>query len=147
MGPKGVLTKDKEEKLVKYMEDMLKLGHPLTPTNLKMKVAKITQFRSTVFKEGIPGRSWLKWFRTRHHTLVLRIPQALDQNRAKNLCPPMVSTFYENLTNLYNQQHYELHQIWNVDEFGANTSRNGVGRVFAPKGTRSVQTITFNEKE
>ena len=34
MGPNGVLTKDEEKKLVKYMENMLKLEHPLTPTDL-----------------------------------------------------------------------------------------------------------------
>ena len=34
-----------------------------------------------------------------------------------------------------------------MDESGANASRNGVGKVFASRGTRNVHTITSNERE
>ena len=54
MGLKGILTKDEEEKLVTYMVEMLKLGHPLTSTDLKMKVVEITQLRAMPFKDRIP---------------------------------------------------------------------------------------------
>ena len=49
MGPKGVLIKDEEDEVVKYVVDMLKMGHPLTPTDLKMKVAEITQLSAIFF--------------------------------------------------------------------------------------------------
>ena len=138
---------DAEEKLIKYMNDMVKFQNPLTPIHLKMKVAKITLLKATPFKDRIRGRSWLKWFGQGHPTLVLRIPQALNLNRARNLGPSMVSIFYDDLTNLYNQQHYRPHQIWNVNESDANASRNAIGRIFAPKRTKSIYTITFNKRE
>ena len=73
MGPKATLTIEEEEKLVQYMEEMVKLAHPLSPNDLKLKVAEICQSRETPFKDGIPGRSWLKWFKKRHHfVMVLR---------------------------------------------------------------------------
>ena len=71
----------------------------------------------------------------------------LDLNKARNLCLPMVQSFYENLQNLYIQRQYQPTNIWNVDESGANTSRNGVGKVFGARGCRNVHTITLNERE
>ena len=77
----------------------------------------------------------------------MRIPQGLDLNRARNLCPSMVQSFYENLEDLYKQEEYQPSYIWNVDESGANASRNRMEKVFAPKEARSVHTITPNERE
>ena len=77
----------------------------------------------------------------------MRIPQELDLKKAKNLCPPLVQSFYENFQNLHNQSEYQPTTIWNVDELGANASRNGIDKVFASKGMRSVHTITLNERE
>ena len=67
--------------------------------------------------------------------------------RAKNLCPSQVQAFYENLQTLYNQEEYPSSHIWNVDESGANASRNGFGKVFTPRGTRNVHLLTPNERE
>ncbi|KAG0630462.1 hypothetical protein M758_1G179800, partial [Ceratodon purpureus] len=41
-GPKTVLSSEEEEKLVDYCFKMQKLGHPLTPMQLKLKVAQVT---------------------------------------------------------------------------------------------------------
>ena len=146
MGPKATLIMEEKEKLVEYMEEMVKLAHPLSPNDLKLKVAEICQSREISFKDGIPRRSWLKWFKKRHPHLVMRIPQGLDMKRAKNLCPSQVQAFYENLQTLYNQEEYPPSHIWNVDENGANASRNGFGKVFAPRGTRSVHLFTPNDQ-
>ena len=62
MRPKCVLTKEEEEKVVAYVVEMVRLAHPLIPTDLKLKVAEICQTRYTPFKNEIPGRSWLYWF-------------------------------------------------------------------------------------
>ena len=147
MGPKHVLNKEEEEKVVAYVVEMARLAHPLTPTDLKLKVAEICQTRHTPLKDGIPGRSWLYWFQKRHIQLVLKQAQGLEVNRVKNLCPSMVQVFYENLENLYNKYHYQPSEIWNVYESKANASKNGVGRVFAAKGTRSVHSMIPNERE
>ena len=147
MGPPSILTKEEENKLVSYMVDMAKLAHPLSATDLKLKVAEICHTRGTPFKDGIPGKSWFILFQKRHPHLVLRTPQPLEVCRARNLCPSMVHTFFTNLEHLYKQQNYQPSHIWNVDESGANASRNGVGRVFAPKGSRNVHTLIPNERE
>ena len=147
MGPPSILTKEEEDKLVLYMVEMATLIHPLSATDLKLKVAEICQTRGTPFKDGIPGKSWLILFQKRHPHLVLRTPQPLQVCRARNLCPSMVYTFYTNLQHLYNQHNYQPSHIWNVDESGANASRNGVGKVFAARGSRNVHTLIPNERE
>ena len=59
MEPKYVLTKEEEEKLVAYVVEMVRLAHPLTSNDLKLKVAEICQTKHPPFKDGIPRRSWL----------------------------------------------------------------------------------------
>ena len=141
MGPPSIPTKEEEDKLVLYMVEMATLAHPFSASDLKLKVAEIYQTRGTPFKDGIPSKNWLTLFQKRHPHLVLRTPQPLEVCRARNLCPFMVHTFYTNLQHLYNQQNYQPSHIWNVDESGANASRNGVGRVFAARGSRNVRTL------
>ena len=147
MGPAPTLTKEEEEALIHHLEEMVDLGHPLNPSQLKTKVGEMTQSRLTPFKQGIPGNSWLKWFRMRNSHLVLRQPQSLDSKRARALCPSNVQRFYTNLESLYTQYHYEAQSIWNIDESGIQANRNGYTKVFATRGTRNVQVVVPNERE
>ena len=85
MGPKTILTEEEEEKLVEYIEMMVKWEYPMAPFQLKAKVIKITQLRKTLFKNNILEDSWIKCFRDKHPNLVLRIKQGLDNKKAKAL--------------------------------------------------------------
>jgi hypothetical protein len=146
-GAKGVLTKEEEKYLCQYLEEMVRWGHALTPTQLRVKVAQLTQTRPTPFTNGMPGISWLKWFRKRHPEFTLRQPQGLEMKRAKALCPENVASLYMNLSNLYDQNKYEPHQIWNIDESGAQACKNGQSTVLAKSGTRVVYTLVPDERE
>jgi len=108
---------------------------------LQEKVSILTQARGTLFCDGVLGPGWVRCFRKRHLELSLRKPQALEQNRAKNLCPEVVASFYENLKILYNRNKYEGHQIWNCDESGAQASRDGGAYVIVKRGTKSVVKV------
>jgi hypothetical protein len=99
-GRKPVLIPTELEKVVKYIHSMARLGHPVTLTELRIKVAEATQLCQTPFTDGIPRRGWLRWFRHRHPEVSLRLSQGLDTGRAKGLCPLNVATFYENLGNM-----------------------------------------------
>ena len=57
MGPKSIITKEKEDHLVAYMMEMVRFAHLLSINDLKMKVAKTCQQRHIPFKDGIHGRS------------------------------------------------------------------------------------------
>ena len=129
------------------MKEMVRWRHGLSPTKLKLKVAEITQQRETPFINGIPGASWLKLFKKRHPKFILRMSKGLEVGRARGLCSMNVASFYHNLEKLYSEHNYGSHQIWNVDESGAQARRSGPGRVLAQKGTRSIHSIISDSKE
>ena len=119
----------------------------MTPTQLKNKVAEITQDRITPFKDGIPGQSWMRWFRARHPELVLRMPQGLDYKRARVVNPETVAIFFGNLEALYLQHNYPQKCIWNADESGCQANQNGLSKVFAKRGIRGVHQVIPSERE
>ena len=147
MGPKTILSKEEEEKLVEYIELMVHWGHPMTPIQVKSKVAEITQERVTPFKNGFSGESWLHWFRARHPELVLRVPQPLDHKRARVVNPESVAQFYCNLATMYNTHHYPPNCVWNIDETGCQATQSGQAKVFAKRGVRGVHKIVPGERE
>ena len=106
---------------------MARLACPINTSQLKIKVAEITQTMMIPFKNGISGKSWIRWFRNRHPQLVLRVPESLEMNRVRVLCPQTVARFYQNLEDLYAEHKYECSQIWNCDESGAQTNKMGKG--------------------
>jgi hypothetical protein len=126
---------------------MAALGYPLSMGQLKLKVATMVQDRPNPFTNGIPGKSWLYWFRWRHPKLVLRSSQGLDISRARGMCKENVDTFYHNLEQLYAQHGYTPDHIWNSDETGAQAGKSGRGRVFAHRGAKNVHSVIPNERE
>ena len=147
MGDKGMLSKEEDDALCKYILDMVEIRLPLSPNQVREKVAEITQERPTPFTNDFPGRSWLKWFLHRHPEISLRSPQGLDQKRARALNPNTTRRFYENLSKLYEEHQYKACQVWNLDENGAMANRNGHARVLARKGVRGVQSIIQDSRE
>jgi hypothetical protein len=145
-GRKLVLTAKEEEKVVNYIHSMVRLGHPISLTELRIKVAEATQLCQTPFTDGIPGPGWLRWFRNWYPKVSLRLLQGLNAGRAKGLCPSNVAIFCENLKTML-ARGYEISHIWNCDESGAQAGRNGGGKVLAKTGVRSVHSIISKERE
>lgn len=108
-GRPGVLSFEEEELLVQWISKMQDIGHPVSITQCRLKVAEITQFRATPFQNGVPGQSWVKWFKRRHPELSLRHSQGLEASRARGLCPDSVASFYANLSLLYSTHGYGAH--------------------------------------
>ena len=79
----------------------MRFAFPLNTSQLKVKVAKNTQTKMIPFKDGIPSKSLLRWFKNKHPQLVLRMLESLEMNRLKGLCLEIVARFYQNLKDLY----------------------------------------------
>lgn len=109
--PPTILKKEEESALETYMERMQNCGHPLSMEDLRLKVALITQERVTPFKDGIPGDSWVRWFKKRHPDLIMRQSQGLEFARTKGLCAENVASFYNNLEQAYQAQNYPPERI------------------------------------
>ena len=146
-GTSAVLNPTEERQLVDYLVNMCELGYGLTPIALKLKVYEITRGRWTPFRNGVPGKGWMKWWKRRHPELTLRVAQALESTRAKGLCADNAKSFYDNLEVLYNLHAYTADKIWNCDETGAQAGRNGGAIIIARKGARNVHSIVPNQRE
>jgi hypothetical protein len=81
--PPTILKQEEENALITYITKMQEYGHPLSMQQLRLKVATITQEKVTPFCEGIPGNSWIRWFKVRHPKLTLRTSQGLEFGRAR----------------------------------------------------------------
>ena len=147
MDRKTILTKDNEDKLIRYIELMVHWGHPMTLIQVKSKVAEITQERDTPFRNGIPRESFLQWFRARHPHLIQRVLESLDHKRARAVYSESVVEFYSNLGSMYNAYHYPLNCIWNIDETTCQTRQSGQAKVFAKRGERGVHKIIPIERK
>ena len=119
------LKEDEERKLVDFIFKMREIGYPLTPTDLRVKVAQATQTRQTPWSgNGLPDSGWLRGFRRRHPEISLRESQELAVARAKNMCPVAVASFYANLEYPYSTHKYPEDHIWNCDESGVQAAKN-----------------------
>jgi hypothetical protein len=146
-GARGVLTPEEEAQLGDWLVRMAEAGHDLSPTALKMKVSEITMTRPTPFRNGIPGGGWMRGWRRRHPKLSLRTAGALETARARGLCEENIMSFYNNLETLYTLHKYPPQRLWNVDETGCQTGRNGGGVVIAKTGARRVQSLIPDQRE
>ena len=100
------------KKIVDCILKMQDLGHPLTPMQLRLKVAVATEGRSMPWSgSGIPTKRWLRCFRHRHPQLVNRHSQGLEVARACALNPTTAETLYANLEFLYSSYKYPLAHI------------------------------------
>ena len=146
-GPPTVLNPKEEQLLVDYLLAMCDLGYGLTSIALRLKVYEITKDRWTPFRNGIPGKDWMKWWCQRHPELTTQVAQALDNARARGLTAENARTFYDNLEVLYTRHSFSLDQIWNYDEMGVEVGRNGRAHVIAWRGARNVHSIVSDKQE
>jgi len=146
-GKKSILSDKEEQKLVEYLLGIQNLGYPLTIGQLREKVGILTQRRFTPFIDVVLGVGWIKCFKNRHSELCIRKAQALDQKRAKHLCPKNVNSFYENLKELYDMYNYQTNHVWNCDETGVQAGKDGGGFVIAKRGCKNVHIVTPDQRE
>ena len=96
------LKPDEEKKLVDYIFKMQDLGHPLTPVELRLKVALATQTRETPWSAiGVLGKGWLRRFRLRYPEIATRKSQGLEIARAHAVRLTEAESLYSNLEELY----------------------------------------------
>ena len=127
---------------------MQELGHPLTPIQLRLKVAVATQGRSSPWSGyGVLGKGWLRRFRRRHPQLVNRHSQGLEVARARALNLTTAEILYSNLEFLYSSYKYPATHIWNCDQSGVHGGHSSGAIVLAKCGTRSVHSIEPNQRE
>lgn len=129
---------------------MVRYGHPITITKLKIKVTKAIQLYKTHLKDGILGRGRLWWFQKHHLKTFFCISQGLDSRRAKGICPNHVVTFHDNLEAML-AQGYKLNYILNGCRSKAKIGRCVLekleGQVLENSKVWSICLIIAKERE
>lgn len=146
-GVTTILNTAEESAVVEWVKKLQQLGHPITQSALRIKVAEICQFRETPFVNGIPGKGWLRCWKRQHPDLTFRVAQGLEVSRARGLCSENVASFYNNLQKLLDSWMYSHDRLWNCDEIGAIAGKGGGAMVVAEKGIRSVHQVTPDQRE
>ena len=140
-----VLKEDEEKKIVQYLFKMQDLGHPLTTSQLRLKMALTTQTTDTPWSVVRDlGKSWLRHFRLGHPELALRNIQGLEIGHARGLCPTRAANLYSNLEELCTSFYYPPSHIWNCDENGVQAERSGGATILARIGSRLVHYIELD---
>lgn len=141
----GVLTVIEEEEIVRFVETMASIRHPMSLTRLRIKVVEITQELPTPWAGCLPGWSWVRWFHIHLPNHTLCVAHELGMGRARGLCPENVASLYHNFTEMYRKHKYPPSQIWNEDESGAQVGRNDGALVLASRGVMQVHIATPDE--
>ena len=84
-------------------------------------------------------------FMQRHHSIILRCPEATSVARACGFNRKVVSEFYHIWRNIFHEKKFEAHSIFNYDETGCTTDQN-VPKVLAPKGMKQVGQTVATER-
>jgi transposase-like protein len=65
-GPCTVSSQEEEHNIVDWCLQTQQTSHGITFYMLWKKVTDICEGRGTPFKDGVPGKRWLEWFKKRH---------------------------------------------------------------------------------
>lgn len=139
---KTVLSTAEEELLANWIITMQDVSRSLSYHLVRDKVQTIVENKSNPFRKRRPGKSWKKRFFHRWYDLLgERTVQAMEAIRSRAVNKARCEQFYKNLQ-ATQEKHgpFPPERIWNADESGFHTGRNGSKRVIARKGSRVVNT-------
>ena len=118
-GRATALPSQVETSLAQQITKAAETGFGINRMQLAAKAAQVARRLQlqTPWKDGVPGKDWLKSFRERQN-LSLRRPLALATVRARMLNRPVVNSYFEDLKKLLNDLDLmqKPHHIWNMDE-------------------------------
>lgn len=134
-----------EDDLVQYLQmmesrlfglaksEVCKLAFELTEKN------NLSNSFNSVTKTA--GSDWFKSFMRRHPQLSLRVPEPTSAARASAFNKPIVTKFFETLSELLEKNEIPPERMYNCDETGVQTSHKP-GKIVATTGRKQVWSLT-----
>jgi hypothetical protein len=96
---------------------------------------------SFTFVTKTAGSNWFKSFMRRHSQLSLRVPEPISAARASAFNKPIVTKFFETLSELLKKNEIPPERMYNCDETGIQTSHKP-GKIVATTGRKQVGSLT-----
>jgi transposase-like protein len=145
-----VFTRKEEDMLEEYIVNAAKIHHGLSLKMVKtlayeFAIANSKHVPKNWTTNHIAGEDWLYNFRLRHPNISLRKPEATSLSRATSFNKHNISSFFENLKNLYNRHKFGPESIYNIDETGITTV-HVPSKVLAEKKVRQIGKVTSGER-
>lgn len=149
-GGQTKLSGEEETALVKYIDYMDKIGHPLGVAEVKMFAWSIAK-RSTnpdCFGENGPSHKWWRGFRRRHKNLTMRKPDKLDRRRKNTAKRSVVRKHFELLKEALKEADLldKPEHIFNVDETGVEMNK-GTRKVVVSRNRRKHYQDSVGDRE
>ena len=143
--PSQIIPAKLEDDLAKYLQSCSTINHGMTTIETR-KLAysfaianQITVPSSWTNKESA-SEDWMSGFMKRNKSLSIRKPEKTSQARAAGFNKPVVSIFYDKLSEVCSRYNFQAHEIYNADESGNQTVMQPPN-VIATKGTKQVNIM------
>lgn len=153
-GKPTVLTKEEEDRIVRWIIHSGKVGFPVDSLRLKTSVGHYlnnTRKSNNPFRDKAPGKKWLKHFLGRHPNISQRIPSALSKQRTC-VTENKIREWFREIDNFINQE--GLQDVWQNQQRIFNMDESSIRlvptkeKVLAETGQKYVHTANANsEKE
>lgn len=165
-GPPTYLSSSQEDRLIKWLLHMAKIGYPVTRKEIPEIVKKVLDEAekngyvindNQKFKENRPSPSWVYGFMKRHPHVAARTPENLGFQRA-NVSEQRIRHWFSDFSNFLKEEHdidaedflseENSARIFNADESGFPLAgTNGKLKVITEKGSRNVYKLAPDTKE
>ena len=155
LGRFSVFSDNEERELAEHLVTLARLFYGLTPLEVRRLAFEFAERNSLSHNfnctNKTAGKDCLKGFLCRNKNVSVRKPEPTSLSRIYGMNRFDVDRFFNNLKELYDQNHYDAGQIFNMDETGF-TSVPPSSKILAPKGQKQVgiavsaergRTVTF----
>ena len=134
-----LFTKEEEEGVVEHVEVLGELGYGVTNSQLQNLAGELAFNLGKRPTSKKLSNCWLYGFRQRWDDRIRPIkPSALDANRAKSTTPVVLSSYFQNLEKVIqdNDLKDKPHLIYNIDETGIQPEHRPAN-IIAPVGQKA----------
>lgn len=140
-----IISAKLEVELGKYLKDCALINHGLSTRETRQLAYSFAIANEVVVPKNwtekeSASQDWMIGFLKRNSSLSIRKPEKTSQARAAGFNKPVVSSYYDKLSNVMTRYKFSAHQVWNCDE----TSNQTVMQppyIIAEKGTKQVRIL------
>jgi len=146
---RNTFSTDQLDALRQYVCDIEKRAFGLTKVQLQKLVYNFAETNSINHrfnnKSKMAGEDWCYKF-MQESGFSFRTPEATSIGRLMCFNKTNVEKFFETLKEIRTHQHYQAHQIFNVDESGLSTVPTKQPKVISPIGVKRVAKVVSAER-
>ena len=97
-------------------------------------------------ESGMAGKKWFYSFLKRHPELSIRTPEATSIARSQGFNRERVSSYFELLGKIYDEEKLTPDRLYNMDESSLSTVQDGQCKIVGQKGKKRIGAVTSQER-